>query len=254
MSSFIPHHIEQARTYFPRGLLQPPGSFRFSIDALLLAHFAAGKTNRPQRGLDLGCGCGVIGFGVMLLKPEIKFCGVDINPALLEAAEENAVTLGLKSRYRTISADLRQPATLDGLAWGCFDLVTANPPFRKPGSGRLPPEEMQAAALFETESSLDDFVFAAARALKNGGRFCCIYAAERLADLCAALDRHKLAAKRIQPVHGTLEQGARLILLEARRQARPGLKWEAPLYLQGEGCLDNPWLGERQRNGSPRVR
>lgn len=220
----------EAREYFPRGLIQPAGSFRFSVDALLLAEFATTNNARPLRGLDLGCGCGVVAFGIMLNMPGARFIGLDINASLTEAARENAVLLGLAERYATICGDLNQYKNIPELKAGHFDLVVANPPYRKNGSGYPPSSELREAALFESHGDLDIFVAAAARALKNGSRFCCIYSAERLAELCVALDAHRLTPKRICPVHGKTDDGAQLILLEARLNTRPGLKWEAPLY------------------------
>ena len=222
-----------AREYFPRGLAQPAGSFRFSADALLLAEFAATGSKRPLRGLDLGCGCGVVGLGIMLRMPDARFVGLDINPELVGAAAQNAALLGLAEQYLAVSGDVRDYKSIAEIPPAAFDLVVANPPYRKPGSGRTSPAAMRNAALFETHGDISDFAALAARALKNTGRFCCVYSAERLPDLCAALAAHKLAPKRLQTVHGRKGQSARLVLLEARRQGRPGLKWEPSLYLHG---------------------
>ncbi len=221
----------QARRYFPRGLIQPAGSFRFSVDALLLAEFAAGSLKRPVRGLDLGCGCGVVGLGILLRLPNAQFVGLDIDPELTAAAAQNAALLGLSGQYQAVTADIRDCESLTELPPGGFDLVVANPPYRKANSGRLPPTELRTAALFETRGGLDAFVAVAARALKNGGRFCCIYSAERLPELCAALAARQLTPKRICPVHGRAGDAALLVLMEARRNGRPGLKWEPAIYL-----------------------
>lgn len=221
----------KARQNFPRGLIQPTGSFRFSADALLLATFATPHTSRPLRGLDLGCGCGVVGFGIMLRLPAATFLGIDILPELVHAACQNAALLGLNPQYQATTGDLRQPAAIPGLDPAAFDLITANPPYRKPHSGRLPPSDLRQTALFETHSNIHTFAAAAAKALKHHGRFCCIYNAQDLPELCAALTTHRLTPKRIQPVHTRANEGARRILLEAKLNARPGLKWETPLYL-----------------------
>lgn len=220
-----------AREYFPRGLIQPPGSFRFSADALLLADFAAAKTARPLRCLDFGCGCGVVAFGVMLQMPAARFTGIDIDESLTVAALKNAARLGLAGHYTSVCADLKRHQDIPEIRPGSFDLVVANPPYRKVSSGRPSPENQRNAALFETQGGLDVFVAAAARALKNGGRFCCVYSAERLPELCAILAGRKLTPKRLRPVHGKAGEGALLILMEARLNARPGLKWEVPQYL-----------------------
>ena len=221
----------EARKYFPRGLIQPTGSFRFSADALLLAEFAAAKTARPLRCLDLGCGCGVVGLGLMLRLPALRCIGVDISPELIAAATQNAAQLGLSERYLPVPGDVRDYKNIAELKPGAFDLVVANPPYRKVGSGRLPPSDLRLTALFETNGDITVFAAAAAYALKNNGRFCCVYDAGRLPELCAALEAHGLAPKRMRPVHSRKGEGARLILLEARRGGKPGLKWEPPLYL-----------------------
>lgn len=221
----------EAREYFPRGLIQPAGSFRFSADALLLADFAASKSARPLRCLDLGCGCGVIGLGLLLRLPAARFTGIDISPELITAARQNAARLGLSERYLAMAKDARDYKNIAELKPGAFDLVVVNPPYRKVNSGRLPPSDLRLAALFETHGDISAFAAAAAYALKNGGRFCCVYDARRLLDLCAALNAQGLAPKRLRPVHSRAAEGARLVLVEARRGGKPGLKWEAPLYL-----------------------
>ena len=227
-----PAHISEAREYFPRGLVQPAGSFRFSADALLLAHFAATQSQRHLRGLDLGCGCGVVAFGVLLRMPAAQFIGLDLSLELTAAATQNAARLGLGGQYLTASGDLRDYKNIAEIPPAAFDLVLANPPYRKPGSGRRPATDMREAALFETHGDIGDFAALAGRSLKNNGRFCCIYSAERLPDLMAAFTAHKLTPKRLCPVHGRTGQAARLILVEARREGKPGLKWEPPLYLE----------------------
>lgn len=224
---------QETREYFPRGLIQPAGSFRFSTDALLLAEFAATGSKRPLRGLDLGCGCGVVGLGIMLRMPAARFVGLDINPELVEAASQNAARLGLAGQYLAVAGDVRNYKNIAEIPPGAFDLAVSNPPYRKPDSGRPSPVAMRNAALFETHGDISDFVALAARVLKNTGRFCCVYSAERLPDLCAALAAHKLTPKRLRPVHGRAGGGALRVLVEARREARPGLKWEPSLYLHG---------------------
>ncbi len=109
-----------ARAAFPRGLAQPEGSFRFSMDALLAAAYLehivsmdaarrAAAPNAPQRLLrllDLGTGCGAAAFAVLLRLPEVTATGVDISPELLEAARHNAALLGVANRFTTQYMDL----------------------------------------------------------------------------------------------------------------------------------------------------
>ncbi|MEG2005461.1 MAG: hypothetical protein RR014_05430, partial [Bilophila sp.] len=100
------------RARFPRGLEQPEGSFRFSMDALLLAAFAAQEQGafaaeeqgafatqekedaRPQTTFaDLGTGCGVVGLA-LLLRQKGHGIGLDLDADLVLAAQRNAAHLG----------------------------------------------------------------------------------------------------------------------------------------------------------------
>ena len=177
---------ELARAFFPRGLLQPPESFRFSADALLLAAFlsparafaikgtrrndacsintAMPPSARPASLLDIGTGCGVVALAMLRRFPDLTCTGVDIQLPLVLAAQENAARLGFTGRFTALHADIALwgvPAPASGLASdpspapapcsaikaGAFDLALANPPYRKKGQGRLPGSMARSTAL-----------------------------------------------------------------------------------------------------------
>ena len=112
----------EARRAFPAGLEQPEGSFRFSVDALLLAAFAASRTTDVTiRFIDLGTGCGVVGLAYLLLKRNIcQGFGMDCNPELIAAAQNNTAKLGFSDRFALHTGEL------------------ADTVFRKPPYGSLP--------------------------------------------------------------------------------------------------------------------
>jgi tRNA1(Val) A37 N6-methylase TrmN6 len=126
---------------------------------------------------------------------------------------------------------VREYKSLEVIVPGTFDLVVANPPYRKIGSGRKPAIDTQLVALFEAHGDITAFAAAGAYALKHNGRFCCVYSAQRLPDLCAALSGQNLTPKLICPVHSRADAGALLVLMEARHHGRIGLKWSPSLYL-----------------------
>lgn len=233
-----------ARDYFPRGLFQPSGSFRFSMDALLLSAFAARMrredTNRHDCGtrlLDLGCGCGVVGFGCMILQCNTVARGLDAQAELVEAAMRNSALLGFENSYAAYRADLEQvsdPACFTAIP-GCgnpFDLVTANPPYRVPGSGREPSSMARRAALFGGPENLRAFCRAAALALKDGGLCCMIFPFARTSELCDILAQHGLMAEKLLTVTTRPEQGPLLSLVAARKKT-PGQTAQKPLNLPG---------------------
>lgn len=221
--------VRERREYFPRGLVQPEGGYRFSLDSLLLACFA--RVTRGQTGADLGCGCGVVGLGMLLRQSELKITGVELNPRSVMAAAENAANLMLSDKLMIAEGDvaLWRPERV-------LDFVVANPPYRKLGQGRASRGEECLAARFEESGTFERFARCAAVALKTRGRFTVVHLPERLPELLLELERAGLTPKRMRLVHGRADQEARMVLLESVKAAGAGLKVEPPLVLhEGRG-------------------
>ncbi len=217
------------REAFPRGLAQPAGGYRFSLDSLLLACFA--HPGRRHVGVDLGCGCGVIGLGLLLHYPGIALTGVEIEPLSVAAAEENADDLYLSKQFTVVQGDVSdwRPASV-------VDFVVSNPPYRPLGKGRVSQGEERAAARFEQHADFARFARCAAIALKTRGKFIFIHLPERLTEIMAALNQAGLEPKRLRMVHARKDAHARMVLVEAVKSAKPGLKVEPPLILHtGKG-------------------
>jgi tRNA1(Val) A37 N6-methylase TrmN6 len=222
---------DSARRAFPRGLRQPEDGFRFGADALLLASFAAPLPGR--RVLDLGTGCGPAGLGLLLARNDAdsRVLGLDREPAMVEAARENACRLGLADRFVAGLLDLRDIRGEATIPPGSYDLVLANPPYRHPDSGRRSETPGRDRARFETDGGLPAFAAAAAYALANGGWLALIHLAERLGHIMASLAACRLEIKRLLPVSSRPGAPARQILLAARKNGRPGLRLDPPLAL-----------------------
>ena len=220
-----------ARAAFPRGLVQPESGFRFGSDALLLAAFAAALPG--TRAVDLGTGCGAAGLGWLLAAadPVGTMLGLDKDPAMVAAAEQNAATLGLAGRFTAGLVDVRAIRQAAHPGPESCDLILCNPPYRDPASGRRPAGEARDAARFEVDGSLPDFAAAASYLLGNKGMFACIHLAERLTHVAAALAACRLEIKRILPISPRSGAPARQMLLAARKNGGPGLLLEPPLVL-----------------------
>lgn len=223
--------IQQRRAAFPRGLEQPEAGHRFAVDSVLLSCYP--RLHAGARVLDLGTGCGVAGLGLLLARPgtSAQVLGLDIDAEMVRSANANSRSLGLEDRFRAQRLDLRaiREATEPGPE--SFDLVVANPPYRRPGSGRMPPDAAKRVARFELGAGAEDFVRAAAYAVKNRGKAALVYGTQRLTWLLELLARYRLEPKRIRFIHGREHLPARLALLEARKNGGPGLEIEPPLLL-----------------------
>ena len=124
---------------------------------------------------DVCCGSGNIGISLAKLLPGIIVVGVDISPAALDVARENAEALGVAGRVTLVEGDLFEPLKQLGLE-GQFDAVTANPPYIPAETLSLLPVEVRD---FEPLGALDGgpgglrlirrLVYEAPRYLRPGG-------------------------------------------------------------------------------------
>jgi len=218
----------------PAGLkiIQAKRGYRFSLDPVLLCAFV--QVARDEMVVDLGTGSGVVPLVLATRTGAKKIVGVEIQPELADRARRGVLLNCLQDRIDILEGDLRAFQGL--LEPEAFDVVVANPPFRRPGTGRQAPVNERAAARHELAGGLADFLRAATYLLKNGGRFYIVFLAERLADLLAEMRALRLEPKRLRCVHSRQGERGILVLVEGRKGGRSGLAMEPPLYVYaGEG-------------------
>ena len=79
-------------------------------------------------------------------------------------------------------------------------------------------------ARHEVCGGIRDFCAAASRLLRTGGRFACVFRAERLADLFRAMRANRLVPKRMVMVHSDADSPPCLVLTECVKDAAPSLR------------------------------
>jgi tRNA1Val (adenine37-N6)-methyltransferase len=212
-------------------LFQPKNGYRFSVDALLLFEFVKLKAVRDIA--DLGAGSGIIGILLAKKYPHAKVTLFELQENLVGLAEKNAALNRLHERVKAVKCDLRNHALFPSPSLQC-DLAVSNPPFRRCRSGLLNSEEEKTIARHEVMLTFDDLAAAAAVLLKIRGRFCLIHHPNRLGDLIVALKEKGMEPKRLQFVHSSPATEAKMVLIEAVKGGRTGLKVEKPLYIYTE--------------------
>jgi len=208
-------------------IIQGVRGFRHSMDAILLADFAVpGPTDRI---LDLGCANGAIGLLLAHRHPHVRVVGLEIQADLASRARRGAEVNGLQGRLEIVEGDLRRIGAV--LPRAGFDVVVCNPPYRELGRGRVHPDPETRQAKHELSATLSDVVAAIRYALAPKGRACFIYHASRLPDLLTGLRTVRLEPKVLRFVHSYVGADAELVLVEARRDGRPGLRTLDPLFV-----------------------
>ena len=212
-------------------LYQSRMGYRFSLDALLLAHFVT--INPHERIVDLGAGNGTIALLLSHLHPSASITALEVQPAMADRAKRSVALNGLEERVTVVSGDLREAQSL--MAPSSFGAVVSNPPFRKAGSGRISPQREKQIARHEITGGLKDFLAAAAYLLRPKGRLALIYSTERAVELLAALRAAGLEPKRLRWVHSFAGDAALLLLVAAVKGGRSGVAVAPPLVIYRAG-------------------
>ena len=191
---------------------------RFTTDTVLLAHFSALKKN--ETAVELGSGCGAI---PLLWNKTGAPKHIDAVELQSDAADMLTRSVALNGFEETISVFQKDLRCLKGtLPFGVYDLEACNPPYKMLGSGLQNPREAHRLARHECACTLEDTALAAARLLRFGGRFCMCQRPERLCDIMNTLRKANLEPKRLRMVQQRAGKAPKLVLIEARRGARPG--------------------------------
>ncbi|HEY1266417.1 MAG TPA: tRNA1(Val) (adenine(37)-N6)-methyltransferase [Candidatus Binatia bacterium] len=212
-------------------IIQKRTGYRFSIDALLLAHFATVKNAR--RIVDLGSGSGVVGMVLAELDPNVDIVGIELQEKMVERARRSAALNGFEGRVTVMQGDVRSIAAL--MARESCDGAVANPPYRAASSGRINPDAEKRLARHEIVADVGDFVRAAAYAVRPGGGLAVVYPARRLIDLLEIMRRESFEPKRLRLVHSFAGAEASLALAEGVKDGRAELKVLPPLTIHTAG-------------------
>lgn len=107
-----------------------------------LAHLRT-HPQRAYRFIDVGTGSGIIPVTLATFVPSAELLAIDISPASLEIARQNAEKHGVEGRIRFLEADLLPN---EGL-WPTVDILTANLPY-------IPTETLKGLDIFGKEPTL----------------------------------------------------------------------------------------------------
>ena len=204
-------------------------AFPLRADAVQLAHFLSDALPVQARLCDLGCGAGAVSLLTCAARRDIAVSGVELRPNAAELARRNALLNGISDRFTVVCGDVGEIRGLFPSA--SFSAVCANPPYRPANAGKLPQNPETALACTELSASVSDFARAAAYLLPHGGDFFCVYPPERLTFLLSAVQSAGLEPKTLLFVHSDAAHPACMVILQAKRGAKPGLSVLPPRFL-----------------------
>lgn len=208
-------------------LIQKKEGFRFGVDAVLLADFAALK--KTDRVLEMGTGTGIISILLHAKKNPLSITALEIQEEMAEMAQRSVIYNELEKYITILPMDLKHAPAKLGKA--SFNAVITNPPYMKLGSGIINPSQKQAVARFELSCSLEEVLDSAYEVLMPGGRFFMVHRTDRLVDIIFSMRSKNIEPKRIRFVHSSIGKKPHLLLIEGMKGGKPELKFMDPLYI-----------------------
>ncbi|MBQ7125013.1 MAG: methyltransferase [Clostridia bacterium] len=207
-------------------LIQNPEGLTFGTDALMLAAFI----RKMPEGVaaEFGSGSGIISLILAARGKLKKIYAIETQKYYVELTKRNIELNQLSERIEPIFGDARD------FSIEC-DVIFTNPPYMKTTSGKRNCDDGKYAARHEVNGDIYDFCRSAAKCLKFGGLFYCVYRPDRAIDLLSAMREAKIEPKRLALVAQDTKHKPCLMLVEGKRGGKPSCDLLQTLFLCKDG-------------------
>lgn len=207
-------------------IIQKQSGYKFSTDSVLLANFIKVKQNDVY--VDLCSGSGVVAI-LASYKNNVKTTyAVEIQKEMAEMSRRSIEYN--KLNIKVINEDLSSATGV--LGFESVDVISVNPPYNP--SGLTSEKDEIAMATHEISTNLEKVVIASSKLLKFGGKLFMVHRADRLVDILYELRKNKIEPKVIRVVYPKKNKEPNLVLIEAKKGAKSGVKVLAPLILNND--------------------
>lgn len=202
-------------------VIQPISKFRFSIDAVLLAHFVKIKNNDVV--VDFCSGSGVVAFLMCAHNELLKVTCLEIQPFFCNMINRSIKYNKLESKVNCINDDLSKAYSVFG--YESVDVVTCNPPYQKNDTGKISDDMSLNIARREIKTNLEEIIGSASKILKNKGRFAMVHLAQRADEIFCLMKKYNLNVKKARLVQPNIYAKPNLILVEGIKNSKSSVEW-----------------------------
>ncbi len=203
--------------------------FCFSLDSVLLANFVTIGL-RDKMIMDMATGNAPIPM-LLTRRTRASIWGVELQPEVFELAVESVRDSGLADQIRLINKSVNVVAK--EMSSDVFDVITCNPPYFKVNDDMkmVNGNRVKMVARHEVELTLGDVIRASRKLLKNGGKLALVHRPDRMMEILMLLKEYNLEPKRIRFVYPKEGEECNLLLIEAAKNGKSGLKVLSPLII-----------------------
>lgn len=212
-------------------IIQDTNMFNFSLDSVMLANFVT-ITTKTKNILDIGTGNAPIPL-ILSTKTNAKIIGVELQKETSILAQKSIEINNLQNQITIINKDINQ--LKDNLKINYFDIITCNPPFFKvKETSKLNNNDYKTIARHEIALNLNQICEISKRLLKNGGNLNIVHRPERIPDILETMKKNKIEPKRMRLIYPKQNKNANIVLIEGKKNGKPGLKILPPLISHQE--------------------
>ena len=221
-------------------IIQKKDGFCFGIDSVLLSDFAK-EIKKDSLVVDLGTGTGILSILLCAKTKLKKIIGIEIQQDMADMARRSSELNNLEDRFEVVNLNIKN---LQGiLQENYYDAIIMNPPYMKLNTGKTNENDKKFISRHEATASIEDFIIASKKLLKDKGSLYIVHRPNRLIDLCYFLRKYKLEPKTLRLVYPKKESEANLVLIKAVKNGGSFLKIMNPLYVyENDGKYTNEVL------------
>ena len=208
-------------------IYQNSNYFAFSLDSIILANYVNIRL-RDRQIVDFCTGNAVIPL-ILSKRTKAKIYGVEIQKTLANLAEKSINYNKLSDQIEVVNEDVKEFSKKN---ISKFDLVLCNPPYFKINEkSSLNESYEKKIARHEIMINLEEVCDCAKKVLKDNGNLCLVHRSDRLMEILEILRSNNFEPKRIKFVYENINKESTLVLIEAQKLGKVGLKVEKPLIL-----------------------
>jgi tRNA1Val (adenine37-N6)-methyltransferase len=213
---------------------QQKGVFFYGTDAVLLSAYASSavKPNSKSCGIELCSGTAFAALSLLDRFPHLEMSALEINKDACRLSEMSAEKSGLADRFKVKNGDVCN--VKKEFPSERFDFVICNPPYMTATSGKMCADDYKTVARHEILCNMNDIFKASYYLLGTGGSLFIVYRPDRLSSLFSGAKENGFEIKKMTFVFSKTDREPVLVLCEAKKQAKEGLRMTPPFVIYGK--------------------
>lgn len=205
--------------------------FSFSLDSVLLANFVNINLN-DKKIIDFCTGNAPIPM-LLSYKTKHEIIGIELQKEIYDLGVKSIRENKLEDRIKLINEDVKNLEAI--YESDSFDIITCNPPyFKTKNELLLNDNDIKTIARHEVKLNLEDILKIAKKILKNGKKIAMVHRPDRLIEIIEIMRKYGFEPKRIKLCYPKEGMDANILLIEAVKNGKSGLKIEPALIIHNE--------------------